>query len=108
VTTPATPASAPLTQRPASSGRWYYRLFGLLLALACFEIGLFLVAFPWSRYWDTNYFSWLSPEWHEIWLSPYLRGAVSGLGLVNLYVTLAEVFRLKDMGEQRAGTRQPE
>lgn len=87
--------------RPAPAGPWRHRIFGLLLALVCFEVGLFLVAYPWSRYWGVNYFSWFSPEWHEIWLSPYLRGAVSGLGVVNLYVTLAEVLRLKDLNGRR-------
>ena len=36
---------------------------GLLFAVLCFEIGVFLIAFPWSRYWTVNYFAWLSPEW---------------------------------------------
>jgi hypothetical protein len=81
-----------------SAPRWYDKLIGLLFALLCFEIGVFLMAFPWSRYWATNYFAWLTPEWREIWMDPYFRGAISGAGLVNLYVSLAEVFRLQGLG----------
>ena len=67
----------------------------MLFVILCFEIGVFLLAFPWSPYWDGNYFAWMSPEWRDLWISPFLRGAVSGIGLVNLYVSLLEVFRLR-------------
>jgi hypothetical protein len=83
------------TEQKAS--RWYDKLVGLLFAILCFEIGVFLLAFPWSRYWTVNYFAWLTPEWREIWMDPYFRGAVSGVGLVNLYVSLLEVFRLQGL-----------
>ena len=31
----------------------------------------------------------------DVWDSSYFRGALSGLGLVNIYISLAEVFRLR-------------
>jgi hypothetical protein len=30
-----------------------------------------------------------------VWDSPYFRGALSGLGVVNIYISLAEVFRFR-------------
>jgi hypothetical protein len=30
-----------------------------------------------------------------IWENAYFRGALSGLGLVNIYISLGEVFRLR-------------
>jgi hypothetical protein len=52
-----------------------------------------------------NYFAWIAPEsadaldfaqrWRSIWLSPYFRGAVSGLGLLNIIIALGEVFGLR-------------
>jgi hypothetical protein len=90
---------------PAPSERWFRKLLQLLFAIFCFEMGLFLVLFPWFGHWEINYFAWFSPSsanaldtaqrWRAIWLSPYFRGAVSGLGLVNIYIALTEVFRLK-------------
>ena len=74
---------------------WGGRLLGLLVAILCFEMGIFLIAFPWSHYWNSNFFSWLTPAWRELWVDPFFRGAVSGLGVVNLYVSLTEVFRLQ-------------
>jgi len=81
--------------------RRYGKLVGLLLAILCFEIGIFLLAFPWSRYWTANFFSFLTPGWREIWMDAYFRGAVSGIGLVNLYVSLLEIFHLQDARTMR-------
>ena len=93
--TPVNSPGSPTAAAVEPAFRWYHKLIGLLFVILCFEMGVFLVAFPWSTYWATNFFAWLSPEWHQIWVSPYFRGAVSGLGLVNLYVSLIEVFRLQ-------------
>jgi hypothetical protein len=29
------------------------------------------------------------------WFNAYVRGAVSGLGIVNVYIALLEIFRLR-------------
>jgi hypothetical protein len=85
--------------------RWYHKLSSLLFAIFCFEMGLFLLIFPWVDSWSLNYFGYFAPStydqaswaetWRGVWLSPYFRGAVSGLGLVNMYISLSEVFRLR-------------
>jgi hypothetical protein len=81
-----------LGRRPA---RWYNKALAILLVAFCFEIGLFLVIFPWTPYWDTNYIGALIPQWHQFWNNLYLRGAVSGLGVVNLYIAVLELYRLR-------------
>lgn len=75
--------------------RWYHRLGALIYVFFCFEIGVFLLLFPWLEIWPHNWFSGLGPGWHAVWNSSYFRGAVSGLGLVNLGISLAELFRLR-------------
>jgi hypothetical protein len=75
--------------------RWYHKLLGLLAVIFCFELGVFLLVFPWASDWDLNYFSSL-PLWAaNIWASPYFRGAISGIGVLNIYVSFVEVFRLR-------------
>lgn len=81
----------------AAPVRWHHKLVGMLLVILCFQVGIFLLAFPWSPYWNNNYFSWLSPAWRDLWINPYFRGAVSGLGMVNLCLSVLEVFRLQDL-----------
>jgi len=80
---------------PRPGYRWYHKLSAILLVTFCLEIGLFLLIFPWSDYWSTNYFSSVLPEWRLYWTNAYFRGAVSGLGVANLYIALVEVFRLR-------------
>ncbi len=77
------------------SYRWYHKLSAVLLVAFCFEIGLFLVIFPWTPFWDTNYFSGMVPQWHAFWDNLYFRGAVSGLGVVNVYIAVLELYRLR-------------
>jgi hypothetical protein len=56
------------------------------------EVGLLLVFVPWSGYWDRNYFVHLAPAIGDAIKNPFVRGAVSGLGLINIVAGLAELF----------------
>lgn len=82
---------------PAETGqyRWYHKVAGIAAAIFCFELGVFLLLFPWIPYWDHHY-SYLLPRFlRPIWNDPYFRGAVSGVGLLNIYISFVEVFRLR-------------
>jgi hypothetical protein len=92
------PGPVPIEQ---SEYRWYHKLSAILLVTFCLEIGLFLLIFPWSEYWTTNYFSAFLPAWRPYWTNAYFRGAVSGLGVANLYIALAEIFRLRRFARRR-------
>jgi hypothetical protein len=80
-------------ERPKVS--WFHKLASLLFIIVCFEVGVFLLVFPWMDYWGNNSIAALSPWVRSVWESAYFRGALSGLGLVNIYISLAEVFRLR-------------
>jgi hypothetical protein len=91
--------------------RWHHKLTSVLFAIFCFEMGIFLLVFPWVEAWGRNYFSFFAPAssrgaalaelWRGIWMSPYFRGAISGLGLLNMYISLVEVGRLKRFSAAR-------
>jgi len=93
------PAATP-DPLPAPIGpRWFRRLSSVLFVVFCFELGLFLLVYPWTDAWADNYFSVAVPDsalsaWRAVWNNPYLRGGVSGLGLVNVWIAVAEVFRM--------------
>jgi hypothetical protein len=70
-------------------GRFLFRR--LLLVALLLEIGLLLVLIPWSRFWERNYFADLMPGLQFVMTNNYVRGAVSGLGLVNIWIALAEL-----------------
>lgn len=63
----------------------------LLLIAFFFEIGFALLVIPWSRYWDRNYFAEALPPVHHFITNHFVRGAVSGLGLVNIVAGLGEL-----------------
>ena len=62
--------------------------------LFCLEIGFVLLLLPWTNLWDSNYFSSLTPAWNPLWLSTYVRGAISGIGLVNMWIGVSEAWRM--------------
>jgi hypothetical protein len=63
----------------------------LLLVAYFIEVGLLLVLVPWSPFWERNYFLATFPALHEIVRNHYVRGAVSGLGVVNLLMGFNEL-----------------
>lgn len=88
------PIDATVTQPPAPRRSWSSKVFALCFVVFCFEVGVFLVVFPWLDFWDTNSLSTYAPWLAEIWGDPYFRGALSGLGLANIYISFLEIMRL--------------
>jgi len=74
---------------------WSQRLWRVIFVVFCLELGLFLIVFPWLDYWNNNSIATLTPWIGELWRNPYFRGALSGLGVVNIYISLSEVFRTR-------------
>jgi hypothetical protein len=73
--------------------RWHRRILGFCLVIFAFELGVFLLVFPWLDNWDLSWIPVHSPKLSGIWMSPYFRGALSGLGVLDIYVALAELFK---------------
>lgn len=87
---PVEPAAPPMM---GPSRSWMALFSGLAWIVLCFELGAFLLVYPWMDGWDQNYFATLQPAWHDVWVNPWIRGAVSGLGTVNILIALIELFR---------------
>ena len=99
--TPQPPLVPPRNPDPTGDGAsrkntgskvaWQRRLLRLTLALFTFEIGIFLVIFPWTSGWDVNYFQNLTPALQHLWPQPSFRGALTGLGFVNIYLACLQL-----------------
>lgn len=61
----------------------------------CFELGFFLIIFPWTPYWEKNLFLSYLPSMKQLVLSNYFRGAVSGLGIVDVGIGLWEAIHFR-------------
>ena len=61
----------------------------------CFEIGIFLVAAPWwiPQVWEQNYFFFLVPGLKKIFMNGFFRGAISGLGVLNILLAIDEIIQ---------------
>ncbi|MCX6620186.1 MAG: hypothetical protein NTY38_03745 [Acidobacteria bacterium] len=90
-----------MEESPAGGHIWRHKVSAVMLVIFCTLLGIFLVIYPWMPCepgfpcWDDNFLVNLLPHWAHIWKSPYFRGAISGLGLVNIYVALLEAVELK-------------
>lgn len=63
----------------------------LLLTAFFLETGAVLLLAPWSQFWDRNYFAQGLPFVHALMINNFVRGAVSGLGIVNMGAAVAEI-----------------
>ena len=66
----------------------------ILLVAYFIEVGVLLVFVPWSAFWERNYFTHLVPAVGAVVGNPFVRGAVSGLGVINVIAGVAELLSL--------------
>lgn len=66
----------------------------LIMVVFFFEVGLVLVVIPWLAFWDRNYFWQLVPPLGAFMTNNFVRGAVSGLGLINVVVGCLELVSM--------------
>lgn len=92
--TPSTPTPGAEGAAGVERSSWMQRASRLLFVLLALELGLFLLLYPWMDAWSRNYLVSLSPRWQEFFLSSQFRGALSGLGVLNLYIAASETLTL--------------
>jgi hypothetical protein len=63
----------------------------VLSILSSFLVGVVLVFAPWTPLWDSNWLLQLLPSARGLLLSAFTRGAVTGLGLVNLVLAARDL-----------------
>jgi hypothetical protein len=67
------------------------RLFYIAFFL---ETGLLLVVLPWSSFWTRNYFVIRWPAISPWLVNDFVRGGVTGIGLINLVAGVADIVPL--------------
>ena len=72
----------------------------LLSVVSSLLVGLVLATAPWTTLWESNWLLQPWPSLRPLLLSGFARGAVSGLGLVNVLLAASELYQLlTDAGE---------
>ena len=59
-------------------------LLRILISLDVFLLGVVLIMIPWLGYWDHNFFLDKYPALIPFMLHPSVRGAVTGLGALDV------------------------
>lgn len=105
-----THTEAPGTPRPVlvapSSGPgphssepvWAQRLKLVVFVLFCIELGMLLAVLPWTRVWSENSLLAAYPTVRAVLQFEFVRGAVTGLGLVDIWLGIREAVNYRDKG----------
>lgn len=75
------------------------RFLRAIWMLVLFELGVLLLVLPWMRQWETNYFLIQFPALQPFLLHPSLRGTVSGLGVLDIFLAVGMLRRRLTAGE---------
>ena len=76
---------------------WFQRISLFILVLFCIYLGCFVAVLPWlSAIWDHNSFLLAHPHlWAVLRLGP-VRGVISGLGLMDIWIGISEAVNYRD------------
>ena len=81
---------------PKRPHRWLQRIWLVVFVLFCLEVGIILTALPWTRIWTDNSLLLGYPQVREFLMRNFVRGLVSGLGLVDIWMGIAEAVRYRE------------
>ncbi len=90
--------SHPTPESPADMPRWMRRVSIVVYVLFCLEVGMLLVLLPWTRVWTENSLLAGYPQVQVFLSQGFVRGLVSGLGLVDIWLGVWEALRYRKAG----------
>jgi hypothetical protein len=64
----------------------------LLIAVYLVEAGLVLAIGPWTVFWERNYFALAWPWLGTVMFNPFVRGAITGVGIVTTIAGLRDLM----------------
>jgi hypothetical protein len=80
---------------------WLQRLSLFVLVCFCFYLGVLLLIAPWwPRLWDQNHLFLMYPSLSHFAHNGFVRGLVSGLGLLNLWIGASEAIHYEESRSQ--------
>ncbi len=75
---------------------WLRRIWLVVFVLFCLEVGIILTVLPWTRIWTENSLLLGYPQVREFLTQNFVRGLISGLGLVDIWMGVAEAVRYRE------------
>ena len=88
---------------PPESGKPHLRTtewIGYALYIICsLYLGIALLMLPWQTIWENNYFISIYPQIRPVVTNPFFKGAVLGLGIVNIIIGIQEIVHLRNVSK---------
>jgi len=81
---------------PRQSPRWIRRLDLFVRIVVRLYLGLIIVVLPWLHFWDENSLLNLIPHLAPLLLNGMVRGIVSGLGLLNIWIAIHDAVHYRE------------
>ncbi len=90
------PSPDPATDNSGEMPVWLQRVFVVVYVLFCIELGLVLIGLPWTRFWFNNGLLAQWPALQHLLQQGFVRGAVTGLGVLDIWLGIVEAVRYRD------------
>jgi hypothetical protein len=71
----------------------FQRFLRIVVLVIWLEFGFVLILLPWLEIWEANYFLYQYPLLGLFVKNPFLRGAISGLGFMNVLLSIGAFRR---------------
>ena len=83
-------------RRPSTARLWLRRLGVLLFVFLCATFGVMLMIVPWRPEWSDNPLLLPYPTLRDLVGSGFVRGLVTGLGLINVWLGFWEALQYRE------------
>jgi hypothetical protein len=83
-------------QPPSHVAIWIDRMALVIRVVFYIELGMLLAVLPWTRLWTDNGLVSGLPKLREIMQMNFVRGLVSGIGLVDIWIGIWEAVRYRE------------
>lgn len=106
-TDPLNAGTPTLTQPPAETAGgpdgpvpryviWLHRISMVVFVVFCIELGMFIAVLPWISVWNQNIVVLTHPALRDFLNQNFVRGAISGMGIVDLWIGIWEAVHYRD------------
>jgi hypothetical protein len=94
---PGLPAEIAASHNPQPQGSlWSRRVWLLVKVIFCLELGMLLAILPWMQIWNNNSFVANAAGLRAFLQNNFVRGIVTGLGLVDIWIGLSEAAQYRE------------
>jgi len=75
---------------------WMRRTKLVMFVMACIYLGIILIILPWNEAWTQNGIIHRYPALRDLAMSNFVRGAITGLGFVNVWLGVWEAVHYRE------------